>query len=209
MMKKFKHNYFGVVGLALIAILLSACSSTQIKSVWKDPSYVGRLQRVMVVAVAKEPVTRRVVEDEFVLQLNLRGVDAIASYTTLSDKDQDDQESIAKMVGQLKADTVLVSRMVSKRSVKVYYPATVSHRPYLYGKWPEYYRHGYETVNSPGYSTQYEYALMETNLYDARNDNLIWAVTTETGVSSLEQTHIKTYIGTILNSMADYRLLKK
>ena len=208
-MTRLRHNYLFVVGLGLISILLSACSATQLKSVWKDPSYVGHQQRIMVIVVAKEPITRRIIEDEFVLQLKLRGTDAIASYATLPDKYQDDQSSIAKMVEQSKADSVLISRMVSKRSVRVYYPATVSYRPRFYGKWPEYYQYGYEAVNSPGYSTKYEYALMETNLYDASNDNLIWAATTETGVSSLEQTHIKTYIGTILNIMVEHRLLKK
>jgi hypothetical protein len=205
----FRHNFLGMLGLGLIAVLLTACSTTQIKSVWKDPSYLGYPQKVMVIAVAKEPIYRRIFEDEFVLQLKARGVDAIASYTTLPDRSQDDQEAIAKMVEQLGADTVLISRLVSKRSVRVYYPATVSHRPYYYSKWPDYYRQGYETINTPGYTTKYEYALMETNLYDARNDNLIWAATTETGVDSLNQTHIKPYIGTILNIMFEYGLLRE
>ena len=199
----------GKAGLVLIAAMLSACSTTQIKSVWKDPSYLGRPQRIMVIAVAREPIYRRIFEDEFVQQLKARGADAIASYATLPDRSQDDQAAIAKMVMQMGADTVLVSRLVSKRSVRVYYPAAVSHRPVYYGKWHDYYSHGYETINTPGYTTKYEYALMETNLYDARNDNLIWAATTETGVESLNQTLIKPYIGTVLNIMVEYGVLKE
>jgi len=193
----------------LIVVLLVACATTQIKAVWKDASYTGRPQRVMVIAVAREPIYRRMFEDEFVLQLKARGTDAIASYSTLPDKSQDDQVAIAGMVKQLGADTVLVSRLVSKRSVRVYYPATISHRPYHYRTWPEYYRHGYDLINAPGYSTEYEYALMETNLYNARNDKLIWAATTETGVDNLKQALIKPYINTILKTMGDYGLLKE
>jgi hypothetical protein len=207
-MTPLRHRFPALLGSGLLAVLLTACSATQIKSVWKDPSYLGQPHRVMVIAVAKEPINRRIFEDEFVLQLKARGTDAIASYTILPDKSQDDQAAIAKMVEQLGADTVLISRLVSKRSVRVYYPATVSHRPHYYGKWPEYYRQGYDMINTPGYSTKYEYALMETNLYDARSDNLIWAATTETGVDNLNQTLIKPYIGTILNMIADYGLLK-
>lgn len=205
----FQHDFLSLLRFGLIAMLLTACSTTQIKSVWKDPSYLGHPQRVMVIAVAREPIYRRIYEDEFVSQLKARGTDAIASYTMLSDRSQDDQEAIAKMVVQLGADTVLVSRLVSKRSVRVYYPATVYHRPYYYGKWPDYYRQGYESINTPGYTTKYEYALMETNLYDARNDNLIWAITTETGVDSLNQTFIKPYIGTILNIMVESGVLRE
>lgn len=200
---------FPVGLLVFFTVLLAGCSTTQVKSVWKEPSYLGQPQRVMVVAVAKEPINRRIFEDEFVLQLKARGTDAIASYTVLPDRNQNDQAAIAKLVEQLGADTVLISRLVSKRSVRVYYPATVTYRPRHYLQWPDYYRHGYDTIDTQGYMTQYEYALMETNLYDARNDNLIWATTTETGVNNFNQTLIKPYIGTILNIMVEHGILRK
>jgi hypothetical protein len=208
-MNQISNTGVGRVLAVLLVALLPGCSTTQIKSVWKDPAYSGRPQRVMVIAVSGEPITRRIVEDEFSLQLKTRGVDAIPSYSIIPDRSRNDQEIIAKMVVQLGADSVLISRLVSKRSVRVYYPATVTHRPPHYSKWPYYYLNGYEMVNSPGYSTKYEYALMETNLYDARSENLLWAATTETGVNNLNQTLIKPYIGSILNLMADSGLLRK
>jgi hypothetical protein len=208
-MTKNSYNFLGWLVFGMAGLLLMSCSTTQVKSVWKDPSNFSRPQRALVIAVVKEPINRRIFEDEFVLQLKARGMDAIASYTVLPDKNQDDQESIAKMVLNLGADSILISRLVNKRSVRVYYPATVSHRPHYYGKWPDYYMHGYETINTPGYSTKYEYALMETNLYDASSDNLLWAATTETGVSSFSQKLIKPYISTILNIMVEYGLLRE
>ena len=206
-MSLFRLKFFILTGM--FAALLAACSSTHIKSVWKDPAYTGYPQKIMVISVAKEPIYRRIFEDELVVQLKARGMDAIASYTTLPDRNQDDQAAIAKMVEQLGADTVLVSRLVSKRTVRVEYPPTITHRPYYYKRWPDYYRHGYELINTPGYVTNYEYALMETNLYDAHNDKLIWAATTETGVENFNQTHIKPYITTILNTMVVHGLLRK
>jgi hypothetical protein len=205
-MTQFWHRFAGLAGLLLI--LLTGCSSTQIKSVWKDPAYMGRPQRIIVIAVFKEPITRRIVEDEFTLQLKTKGLDAIASYTILADRNQNDQAVISRMVGQLGVDAVLITRLVSKRSVRVYYPATVSHRPLHYGKWHEYYHDGFEMVNTPGYSTRLEYAMMETNLYDAHSENLLWAATTETGVNNLNQTLIKPYIGSILNIMVESGLIK-
>ena len=208
-MIKFRRNFLAWLAFGMAGLLLVSCSTAQVKSVWKDAAYFGRPQRVMVIAVSREPISRRIFEDEFVLQLKERGTDAIASYTVLSDKNQDEQESIAKMVVELGADSLLISRLVSKRSVRVYYPATVSHRPYYYGKWPDYYMHGYETFNTPGYSTKYEYSLMETNLYDASSDSLLWAATTESGVSSFNQPLIKPYISTILNIMFESGLLRE
>jgi hypothetical protein len=203
-----QYRYINWLVVGLMAVLLSACGTTQVKSVWKDPAYNGRPQRVMVVAVSSEAITRRIVEDEFTLQLKTHGVDAIASYSILPDRSQNDQEIIAKMVVQLGADSVLISRLVSKRSVRVYYPANVAHRPPYYSKWHTYYRDGYEMINTPGYSTKYEYALMETNLYDASSENLLWAATTETGVNNLNQVLIKPYIGSILNIMVESGLIR-
>lgn len=205
-MKWFPYQCIVIAGLLLV---LSACATTQVKSVWKDSTYSGRPQRVMVVAVSNEAITRRIIEDEFTLQLKSRGVDAIASYSILPDRSQNDQEIIAKTVIQLGADALLISRMVSKRNVKVYYPATVSHRPPHYGKWHHYYKDGFEMINTPAYSTKYEYVLMETNLYDARSENLLWAATTETGANNLNQTLIKPYIGSILNLMVESGVLRK
>lgn len=205
-MKQTRLKVLGLVGL--IAFLLAACAATQVKAVWKDYSYSTRPQRVMVIYLAKEPIYRRMFEDEFVSQLKARGTDAIASYATLPDKSQNDQVAIARMVEQLGADSVLVSRLVSRRSVRVYYPATISHRPNNYGTWPEYYRQGYDLINTPGYTTKYDHVLMESNLYDVRNNTLVWAATTETGAENLSQSVIKTYIAGILKTMVDYGLLR-
>lgn len=205
-MSIFRKILIFVVGL--MSVLLTSCSTTHMKTVWKDPSYLGHPKKIMVIAVAKEPINRRIYEDEFVLQLKAHGTDAIASYTTLADKLQDDQVAIAKMVKELGADTVLISRLVSKRSVQVYYPATISHWPHYYGRWPDYYLHGHELIHSPGYSTNYEYVLMETNLYDSHTDKLLWATTTETGMDRANEDVIQSYIETILNIMAEHGLFK-
>lgn len=206
-MLRYQSKFF-VVAIFLTS-LLTGCASSQIKAVWKDPSYSARPQKVMVIAVLREPIYRRIIEDEFVLQFKLRGVDAIASYTMLNDRDQDDQAAIEKMVKQYGADSVLVTRMVSKRTVRVYYPATVVYRPPYYRKWPKYINEGYEMIGAPGYSTKYEYAIMETNLYDEKNDTLVWAATTETGVTNLNQTLIRPYIGNIMNMMSQYGLVRE
>jgi hypothetical protein len=208
-MTKYLHFVKGFTTLGFLALILSGCSSTQIKSVWKDPAYAGQPKKVLVVVIAKEPINRRIIEDEFALQLNARGTEAIASYTVLTDKNQDDQVLVGKLVTQLGVDTVLISKLIGTRKVHVYYPVLRPYWPHYYGSWPEYYRLGYEELNATTYSTSYEYELMENILYDAHNDNLIWAVTTETSVTTLNQKLIKPYIETITNLMAGQGLLKK
>jgi hypothetical protein len=198
-----------IVAGALVAMLLAACATApQMKSVWKDPAYQGHPHRIVVIGMSKEPLNRRIFEDEFVAQLKSRGADAFASYAMLPDSKQDNQAAIAKMVVEQVPDTVLITRLVSKRSVKTVVPGTVYYRPAYYGTWHDYYRYGYEGVVTPGFVSKSEFALMETNLYDARNDNLVWAASYEVELANMSSKFIRPYIATMVNTLVEQGLLR-
>lgn len=195
--------------LLLGALLLTACATTRINTVWKDPSYQARPARIMVIGVAKTPLNRRLFEDEFVLRLKAHGTDAIASYAVLADNLQDDQAAIQAKVKELGADTLLITRMVSKKTVRTYVPGTIYTPPLYYGTWPEYYAYGHHYIYSPGYIAEDEYAVIETNLYETLHDKLVWAASSETVVRDSKQRMIKSYIDIMVNSMAGNGLLGK
>ena len=191
------------------SLLLAACATTEINGIWKDPSYQSRPARIMVIGVAKNPLNRRLFEDEFVQRLKDRGTEAVASYTVLSDKQQDDQAAIAAKVKELKTDTVLITRLVSKKTVKIYVPGTVYYPPPYYGTWPHYYGYSYQYIYSPGYVAENEYAVIETNLYETGNDKLVWAASSETLIGDSDKSLIKSYIGIMVNTMVEQGLLGK
>jgi hypothetical protein len=192
-----------------LALLLPACASTKLTSVWKDPSYQSRPSKILVIGMARSPLNRRLFEDEFVRQLKSRGTDAIASYTVIPDVKQGDQAVIAKKVAELGADAVLITRLVSKKVVQVYVPGTPYYPPPFYDTWPDYYIYGYRYMYTPGYITNDEYAVIETNLYDAKTDKLIWAASSETGINDSNQNLIKSYIKVMVNNMIGLGLLGK
>ena len=159
--------------------------------------------------MAKNPLNRRLFEDEFVAQLKARGTDATASYTVLSDEEQDDQVAIAVKVKELKADTVLITRLASKKTVRFYVPGTAYFPPPYYGTWPDYYGYGYRYIYSPGHIAEDEYAVIETNLYETRNDKLVWAASSETVMGDSSHELIKSYIGIMVNEMVKHELLAR
>ena len=201
------RNPFGL--FILIAMLVTACATTQLNAVWKDPGYQTRPAKIMVVGVAKNPLNRRLFEDEFVQQLKARGTEAIASYTVLPDRQQDDHEAIAAKVKELGADAILITRLVSKKIVQTYVPATPYFPPPFYGSWPDYYGYGYHYMYTPGYIAEDEYAVIETNLYEAKSDKLVWAASSETGISDSDQSLIQGYIGVMVRNMIGLGLLGK
>lgn len=221
-----KTTLFSIASILVMALFISSCATTQLTSDWKNPSYHGQPQKILVIAVAKKPANKRIFEDEFVRQLKARGVNAVASYTLMPDKKQSDHEAIAAQMKEHGADAVLISRLVSKKTVQTYVPGTVNYQPANYGNWRhnqspgsayyppnygnwrDYYGHGYQTVYTPGYMAEDEYAIMESNLYDAKNDKLIWSAESETGILGSDQNQIKSYIGVMLDTMAGQKLLK-
>jgi hypothetical protein len=109
------RNPINLLILILAAVLVTACASTY-TSGWKDPSYQTLPAKIMVVGVGKNPLSRRLLEDEFVLQSKSRGTDAFASYTVL----QGDPTAIAKKVAELGADAVLITSLVRQLQIPIF-----------------------------------------------------------------------------------------
>ncbi len=206
MSNSFRYSIgFGV----LVAVLITACSTISVKAAWKNPSYLAHPQKIMVIGLSKNPVLRRIFEDEFVRQIKVRGADATASYMVLPDMDKSDQAAIAEKVKERGADTVLITRLVSTKTVQVYMPGTVFVAPFNYGQWSNYYNYGYQAIYTPGYMVEEEYAVIETNMYDAASDTLIWAAWSEAGITGSNESLIKSYINTMVKTMVDQNLLRK
>ena len=196
--------------LMLVAALVSACATTQLDSTWKDPLYQDRPHKIMVIGIAKSQINRRIFEDEFIRQLNAHGMVATASYTVLPERQENDNSVVAAKLAQVGADTVLITRMVSKETRKFYVPGTPYYPPPDYGTWQDYYRHGQKAMYmTPGHMSEEEFAVIETNLYEAANEKLIWSSSSETGMSGANQDLIKSYIGVMVNTMVEQGLLGK
>ncbi len=191
-----------------VVLLISACASTQLNSVWKDPTYHEHPSRIMVIGVVKNPATRRIFEDEFVRQLAANGTQAIASYSELPETLRGDDAAIAAKVKQMGVDTMLITRLVSKQTVQTFVPGTPYFPPPYYGTWPEYYRYGHQAMYVPDRIVEDEYAVIETNLYRVSNNKLIWSATSQTGLSgSSDQKLIKPYVDVMIKSMREQKLL--
>ena len=175
---------------------------------WKDREYQRKPLKIMVIGVTKKPENKRIFEDEFVRQLKTWGTDAVASYTVIPDEMQGDHAVIAAKMKEEGADAVLISRLANKKTVYASVPEKGIHPPYFYGNWREYYGYGSKVVYTSEYTAEDEYALMEINLYNARNDKLIWTALSETDFLGSDRNQIISYIGVMVKAMVDRKLLQ-
>lgn len=197
-----------ISAVLITTLFMGGCATTSLTSSWKDPAYSGQPRKVLVIGVSRKPVIKRMFEDEYVRQLKERRMPAVAGYTVMPDAKQNDHTVIAAKMKEQGADAVLFTRLASKKTVLTKVPGSFSVQPSYYGNWREYYAYGSQVMYTPGYTAEDEYALIETNLYDAVNDKLIWSANSEIEILGSDQNQIKSHIGVMVNEMADKKLLK-
>ena len=156
-------------------VLLSSCTTTKFKSVWKDKSYDGYIKSVMVVGVAERLDVRRFFEREFAKQLKECGVDSIASVDAITSVKELTEEAILTAAREQGTDMILVTHLLSIGATSSY------HLPKHATKFHTYYHWAYAYVHGPTYYAQgSQNVLLATNLYETKTEKLIWSVTTKT-----------------------------
>ena len=164
----------------VLAVLAMGCATTQIQSSWKDPSADAiHFQKVVVFALAKDPSTRRIAEDELV-----RGSTSgtmVASHTFVSDAELGDVPAVKQKVKAQGFDGAVVMRPVGTQTRQTVVPGTPMQpfgAPYssLWG----YYGYGYPGAYMPDTVRTDRYVEIETLVYSVPDEKLLWGARSET-----------------------------
>lgn len=155
-----------------VLLLASACASTQLTQVWKEPSSAP-VRKVLVLAIVPQEGQRRGFEQRIVEDLAKRGVTAVPSYQYLPDKKSMTREAVHNIAQQQGFDGVLVSRLVGVDQQQTYVPGTFDGYYDLWG--PGFY--------SPGYYETTTRVRMQTDLFAVQAGQpgaLIWSASSST-----------------------------
>jgi len=190
--------------LLCCTLLLSACQTTETLNIWSDESQAHTFSKVLVMAVLKEPVYRNLLEQKLVDALKAEGINAESASNLYPDNNVLDEATTNTAIRKAGADSVMVIRLVDTRKETVYTPGTV-YVPggyggrYGYGYYG-YYGGGYSAISTPGYTTEYNIATVETTVFDAATNKRVWSTITETTETSVK-TGINSYIKVIGKSV--------
>ena len=199
--------------LAFLAVLaLAACSTTTIVDQWQSPAYTGGpFKRILVVAITKEAMTRRIVEDEFVKQLKARGTDAIASYTLIAEQGPVDKSRLEAALRESRSDAAITTRVVQvDRKTQIVPGAPLMLIPGQYDIYG-YYGAGFPGVWA-GYSTpptvfQYDDVRVEAQLFDARTAALVWTANSDVFAPTEPARDSADFAETMIKALAARKLI--
>jgi hypothetical protein len=186
---RFNPLRTSAAALALCAVtaLVSACAadkngdsggggaggSAEIADRWQQPTPPAQPYRtVFVIGVAQTDETRRLFEDGLVRQLQAQGVRGIPSYGALPRSDVP-RDEVVRAVRDSGADGVVVTRLLKREQ---HHKASFSPDGYS-----THYSNASRSLASPQPPVVYktEVVTLETRLFDAAREQMVWAASTE------------------------------
>lgn len=160
--------------------LVGGCASTRLVGTWSEPSYKNKIQKILVVGMAQNESIKRSYESTLANSIRGAGAQAEPAGDLLPAGTEATKESITAAISGKGYDTVLVTRLVSKKDEQRYVPGTPYPGPHSYYQgFPDYYMNVYPTVYSPGYLVNDTIVNLETNVYETSAGKLVWAVMSE------------------------------
>ena len=200
-------KYFFVGGTFVLLLLLFSCTTTKLKSVWKDSAYDGYINSIMVVALAERYEIRRFFEKEFVKQFKALGVEAIASVDAIPEEKEVNADIIIAEALKRGTEMIMVTHLVSFDDKSVDSSASSA------SIFHTYYRNVSIYVLNPGYYAQgiqrTQGVTLTTKLYETKTEKLVWSATSKTLEPDLSEYNIvKSLSKVIIKSLYDTTLLR-
>jgi hypothetical protein len=207
-MELMKTSLLGMVGIVSVTLTLSGCSTaTPIVSEWRNPAYASApFKRIMVGGPSGETSVRRTFEDEFVVQLRVAGIDALASYRFIPEDEGIDENNLKQAAQKARADAVLFPRSVKMEQKTKLGPTF----PYLsFGIFGS--NVGASWSGLPGATGAYRYNeyTSEATLYDVAKNEVVWTGTIKTTEPENVRTAIKSYVEAVMKALDAQNLLPR
>lgn len=166
-----------LAGLVMLLLLLAACITTTVLHEWHSTDITNtRFGHLVVVALFKQDLTRRMFEDEFAWQISNLGQMVTRSYNLVPSLNESTTEQIATIAQAVRADGVLVIRMVNnKQPMKTATgnspPAPMNLSGFLQLSWKDNYDPPAQMTNAV--------MTVESRLFEAKSGKLVWSLAAE------------------------------
>ena len=181
-----------LIHLAALGLLtaVAGCATVSITNQWRDPNWQGPpASHVVVIGISNSETMRRIFEDTFAQQLQAAGISASASYTQIAPHDT--SVRLSDLIKSSGADAILVTRVQSvQQRINVSPTGPGWGGPgWGGGGWGGpgrggfYGWYGNAWAQTPDISVTEE-VILETTVWDARTQSVVWTVTTQSIASN-------------------------
>jgi hypothetical protein len=204
--------------LLLTLTILCSCGSTTtlVTSSWHKPAATANGYRnIFVAAITSDISAKQSVESGLQELLQQKGITVEKSIDVFppnfSNQTGQQRELVMSKIKATNADGILTIALLRQETETRYVPGGTYWNPGLrygyYNHFWSYYSNWYPYVYSPGYYDQQKVYYLETNLYNAKTEELIWAAQSKTYDPTSIDSFLKGYLDAIYKQMVKDGLL--
>lgn len=193
-------------------------TTTEVTGSWKNPDVtLLPMNTILVTALTGRTNARQTVETDLSNALQKKGFKAVKSMDILPPSfttgKEPDKEALLKKIKGSAIDAILTVALIDQTTENRYVPGNYGYQPMTrfgyYGRFWGYYATWYPTLYSPGYYTEEKTYFLETNLYDAHTEALLWSAQSETYNPESLQSFSKGFANVVLQEMQKNGLIQK
>jgi len=197
--------------LCLLVSLFAACgTTTMITSSWrKDNATANGFHNIFIAAMTSNIPVKQEVEEGLQQQLQAKGLTVEKSVDVFppnfSTQTGAQRELILSDIQKTGADGILTVALLRKETESRYIPGGGYWNPGLrygyYNRFWSYYSNWSPYIYAPGYYDEQKVYYLETNLYNAHTEELIWAAQSKTYDPTNINSFLKGYVAAIQAQM--------
>ncbi|MFC6996902.1 DUF4136 domain-containing protein [Rufibacter roseus] len=167
-----------------IATIVGCAPTTQVTGTWVSPETAGKTYgQVIVAALTENAVAQQTIESSLQKQLQQRGITATKSIDMFSPDVMrnagTNPDALLERIKSNRHDAILTVAVVDTEVEQHYLPSPSPYSPMARFRWYDsfrgYYGHMSPTVYNPGYYREDKTYFLESNLYDADSEKLLWS----------------------------------
>jgi hypothetical protein len=168
-----------IVAASGLVLTLAACATTSFTSTWKAPD-VQRLpwkrgDKIVALVLAQQTALRHSGEASLAAAIDRAGLQGIPAYSLEKGDEFANEGNAKRTIDATQAVGAVVLRPLGKEQQISSTPSGYYGSPYYGGFWGGYYGYGWGGAWG-GYEVRTDtYVIIETLIYDLRENKLIWA----------------------------------
>ncbi|UNY99622.1 hypothetical protein MQE36_04570 [Zhouia spongiae] len=209
--------------LILIALVICACgSNTSITGAWTNKEKIEskNYNSVFIAVLSSNTAAKILLEDQLGYDAQQAGIKVIKSHntfrSTFTKENKPSKEDLLSVIKGTNSETIFTVVLKDKESETRYVPGTTNYAMgytplgyyNYYGNFWGYYNTIYPYAYDPGYYTTDKIYYLESNLYDANTEELLWSAQSKTYNPSDLDSFVESYTKVIMKELVKDGIFK-
>lgn len=192
-------KYIKLIVIFLLPVIFLSCTASSYITDWKDPSFKGKIKKVLVVALIKDFEYRNAYESQITDLLKETGIEAETSMNLLGIETKISKNELISILNKGGFDAMLAVKYTGSKSYTTYVP---------FGSFYGWYSSGFDYMYSSGYIEKHTQVNTEAILYTKKSENAVWFASLKTINAYSKEDLAKSLASEIVNSLIDNAVIK-